>query len=435
MRSIKSYYIVAFFIMSCTVVFAQDTLNSATVEQKSYQLYLDKNWSELIKFGNNAINNGFDYYYLQLRVGIAYYESKNYALALGHFKSALKYNTDDELSLEYLYYCYLYNGRYEDARLLSKQFNPLLSEKIGTDKQSKVGFVMIEGGTKITNQNAYPIKDTIKTKDYYFKPPVYFQLGLSHYVKNRLSLFHAVTYFNQETSINKVQQYQYYLNAAIPLKYNFSISPSVQYVNLNVSSSTTITDTLWPPGVLPHSQPPTGTPPFKTETKNVTSTSRSNYFVGSLAAQKIIKKFTFSIGTTVSNMNDVTQFINSGFLSYRVFGNSKLVLGSTGYAHTTDSYKNTYISASPFIYVQPIKNLSLKLGCLINTKNNIIEDNGYLVNNSVDLTQSRYSALLNFTASKHLSFYGLYQLEFKHQAIYSFDYRYNVIVVGLKIIP
>ena len=107
---------------------AQDTLNSAIVEQKSYQLYLDKNWNELIKFGNRAINSGFDYYYLQIRIGIAYFEKKNYSLAENHFKKVLQFNSDDELAQEYLYYCFIYNGRNEEARMLSRLFKSDLAE-------------------------------------------------------------------------------------------------------------------------------------------------------------------------------------------------------------------------------------------------------------------------------------------------------------------
>ena len=439
MKRIKTYYIIAFFIVCNISAFAQDTLNSATVEQKSYQLYLDKNWPKLIQFGNKAISKGFDYYYLQLRIGIAYYERKNYALALGHFKSALKYNAEDELSLEYLYYCYIYNGRNEDARLLSKQFNQALADKIGTSTQSKVGFVMIEAGSKITDQKTYASQDPKNTKGNYFKPPVYFQLGLTHFVKNRFSLFHGLTYFSQETFINKVKQYQYYLKASIPLKHNFLISPSIHYMNIGVSSQKTIitTDTLWPPGVPPHSQPPPGAPPFKTVTTSTTvsNNSQSNYFVGSLNIQKTANKFVFGIGTSVSNMSNVTQYINSGLMSYAPLGNSKLVLGCTGYLHTTDSYKTSYAAAVPFVYVQPIHKLSLKLSYMYNVKNNFIEDNGYLVNNSPDVTQSRYSALINFNINKRVSLYGLYQLENKYEAVQSFNYRYNVIVGGIKITP
>ncbi|MBI3520709.1 MAG: hypothetical protein HY062_15330 [Bacteroidetes bacterium] len=437
-RKIK-YTLVILFVVIANKGFTQDTLNSATVEEKSYQLYLDKQWPELISFGNKAVHKGFDYFYLRMRIGIAYYERKNYSLAEKHFKKALAFNAGDELALEYLYYCYVFNGRYDDARLLSKQFPSSLAEKIGTDKQSSVGFVILEGGTKITDKKTYPNKDSKNPKANYFDPPVYAQVGLSHSIKNRVSLFHALTYFNQKTFVNTVNQYQYYLKGSVPLKGNFSIAGSVHYINLKVASESkyTVTDTLWPPGVPPHSQPPPGAPPYKTATTSTTiaNSSQSNYFVGSLAAYKTIQKWTFGLGTTVSNMSNVTQYIHSGSLSYAAFGNSKLVLGCTAYVHTVDNYSTTELSPAPFIYIQPIHRLSLKISYLSNTNNNIIEDNGYLVNNSPDLTKTRYSALLNVTLTKHVALYGLYQLEYKHEAQQAFDYRYNVIVAGVKIIP
>lgn len=76
MMKLKNHVVILAFILITIKVNGQDTLTSATVEQKSYQLYIDKNWNELIKFGTNAINKGYNYYYLQLRVGIAYYEKK-----------------------------------------------------------------------------------------------------------------------------------------------------------------------------------------------------------------------------------------------------------------------------------------------------------------------------------------------------------------------
>ena len=131
MNIIKAVKIALFFVLFFSMKgIAQDTLNSAIVEQKSYQLYLDKNWNELIKFGNRAINSGFDYYYLQIRIGIAYFEKKNYSLAENHFKKVLQFNSDDELAQEYLYYCFIYNGRNEEARMLSRLFKSDLAEKV-----------------------------------------------------------------------------------------------------------------------------------------------------------------------------------------------------------------------------------------------------------------------------------------------------------------
>ena len=85
--------------------------------------------------------------------------------------------------------------------------------------------------------------------------------------------------------------------------------------------------------------------------------------------------------------------------------------------------------------MQPINQFSLKLSYLNNTKSNVIEENGYLVNNSADLTKSRYSILANFNISKKVALYGLYQLEYKQERVQLFNYQYNVFIVGLKITP
>ena len=63
----------------------------------------------------------------------------------------------------------------------------------------------------------------------------------------------------------------------------------------------------------------------------------------------------------------------------------------------------------------------------------MIEDNGYIINNSTDLTKSRASMIANLYVHKNVSFYALYQLEFKEEAVQLFNYRYNVILAGVKI--
>lgn len=425
-----SKLILLFFVLIAGKTISQDTLNSTIVEQKSYQLYLDKNWSELIKFGNNSINKGFDYYYLQIRIGIAYFEKENYSLAENHFKKVLEFNSDDELAKEYLYYCYIYNGRNEEARLLSKNFGNDLSEKIGINKQSKVGFVMLEGGTKITDSPNY-YDDSTKNNSNYFNPPVYLQLGLNHFVKNRFSVFHALTYYKQVSFLGDARQIQYYIKASIPIKKNWLISPSIHLLQSNFISESVITTTMigGPP------PPPGFPPPIVTKTISVTNSSKSNAVVGSLAVQKTINKFTLSLGTLVSNIANKTQIIHNGFISYSVFGNSKLVLGCTSYAHTINNYSTTYAAVTPFMYIQPFHKLSIKASYFLNNGTNIIEDNGYLVNNSFDLTTSRWSGLVNFKLNKKVSIYGLYQLENKTEDVQLFNYKYNVIVLGIKISP
>lgn len=424
-RTIKLFAFL--FVISFYKGVSQEELNSALVEQKSYQLYVDKNWPELIKYGKMSINKGYDYFYMRMRVGIAFYEKKNYLLALGHFKQALKFNSSDELAQEYLYYCYFYNGMYTEARLLSRNFSSDLAKKIGIDTKSPIDFVVIEGGTKLSDSVSYYDVNK-KTSANYFDPATYIQAGLAHNIKNRVSLFHAFTYFKQKSFIGTINQTQYFLKAAIPLKNDFLISPSFHYVGIGLSTESVVV-------VTPPQPPPPPGLPLITNTITTTASSHSNYFVGSLAIQKTCKKFTFSVGSTVSNMSNVTQFIHSGAACFYVFGNSKLVLGCADYLHTINTYSTLNNSIAPFIYVQPFNRLSIKASYLINSGNNIIEDNGYLVNNSPDLTKSRWSLLANVVLSKHVSIYGLYQFENKTESVQSFNYHYNVIVGGIKITP
>ena len=134
-------------------------------------------------------------------------------------------------------------------------------------------------------------------------------------------------------------------------------------------------------------------------------------------------------------MNGQTLLLHNGLISYSVLGNSRIVLGCTGYIHTVNSYSTINNSVSPFVYVRPFKKMSVKVSYLENKGSNIIEDNGYLVNNSGDLTTSRWSCLVNFNISNHFDLYGLYQFENKEAAVQNFTYHYNVIVAGIKIIP
>jgi tetratricopeptide (TPR) repeat protein len=417
--------LIVVFALNVFKLLAQDVINSSEVEQKSYQLYLDKNWQGLIKYGNLVLKSGYDYFYLQMRIGIAYYENKNYCLAENHFKRALQFSSNDQLAKEYLYYCYVFTGRTEEARKLSKQFNKQLAKKTGTDKLSPVDFVIMEGGTKIAYSAGYYDKNT-KTNSNYFNPALYIHAGIGSSIKNRVSLFNAVTYFNQTTFTGTVSQFQYYLKSVIPIKNNWLISPAFHWINIDHTA-------IIPVSVVTTTQRP-GRPPNPNMPTQTIQTN-SNYFVGAFYIQKNINKFVLILGSTVSNMNGQTLLLHNGIISYSVPGNSRIVLGCTGYIHTINSYSTINNSVSPFVYVQPFKKMSVKISYLQNKGSNIIEDDGYLVNNSGDLTTSRWSYLMNVNVSQHVTLYGLYQLENKQESMQLYNYRYNVIVAGIKIIP
>jgi tetratricopeptide (TPR) repeat protein len=101
-----------------------------SVDKETYKLYLDKQWDELIRAGRLGLKQDNDYYYLRMRIGIAFYEKKNYKASQIHFRRALELNEGDPVASEYLYFAYLLAGQTQQAEVLAKDFTPYLEEKV-----------------------------------------------------------------------------------------------------------------------------------------------------------------------------------------------------------------------------------------------------------------------------------------------------------------
>ncbi|WP_353171033.1 hypothetical protein [Flavobacterium sp.] len=382
-----------FFLKS----YSQNEIDAAEIETKTLEFYTNKNWNSLISLGDEALKNGNDYFYLRMRLGIAYYEQKNYCLALGHFKKAIDFNATDDLANEYLYYSYTFIGKEEEARKLSATFSAELKDKLGLNNTPLIDFITVSGGSKMANNSFTDSNNAV-----YFEQANFFEFGLKHYIKNKFSLSHALNTFSQDTWIGEINQNQYYALAALPLKNNWSFAPAFQVLQLKFTG-------------------------INSDTKT------NNYFVGSFLVNKSVKKFDFSIGSTYSAIASITQYNHFANVTYSVLGNNKLVLGFTDYLHTSDKYATLNNSFSTFVYFEPLKFAAFKLSYFKNLNNNIIEENGYLINNSTDLTTNRFSVLANFRINKTFSVFTLYQIETKKVYLQDSNYQYNVLMAGIKI--
>lgn len=403
--------------------FAQDTLNSNIVEMKSYQLYLNKNWKELNSFGKKALDKGFDYFYLRMRMGIANYELKNYRKAQKHFRKALAFNSTDELVMEYLYYCYIFNAEYDHARKFSKKFPEALTKKLNTDKAPIVDCIMLEGGTKTTAKsglaNAY-----------------YAAFGLDHRIGKNVSFFHAATLFSQKSQQTTLHQKEYYVSANVPVHKSWLISPAFHFINRTII----------------YNPPPTLQPFFS---MSPPPSSTANYYVGSLMIKKSISKFDIALCSTIANI-DATEILNSKSnidstttkpasqiqgnisLSYYPLGNNKLSFTSIGYVQQESISTDIKYAFSQSITAIPYSRIILMAGYLYNQAQRLNEMNGYIANNSSDLTTSRITFMSNFVLSAHVQLYLLYQGENKSQinsqTNKTTNYSYNNFFGGLKFI-
>jgi tetratricopeptide (TPR) repeat protein len=91
------------------------------IDSLTYKLYEQGDWKALTKTGNEALDQGVDFYYLRMRIALAYFYREQYRLAAGHFRQALQFNKEDPFARKYLYKSLDWGGlEVEAARLLKK---------------------------------------------------------------------------------------------------------------------------------------------------------------------------------------------------------------------------------------------------------------------------------------------------------------------------
>lgn len=231
------------------VVQAQQNLNYPEVDKVSYDLYIQGKWAELIDYAIEARQQGIDFFYLQARTGIAYYNLKKYRTASTWFLKAWESDQSFEWLQEYLYYSLLWGGRASEAYKVAGSFSPAMQDKIGF-ASSQITRVGLEAGYSFN-----PGFETLTTaphgqqagvgNDYgeafYLKNYHFESVDLSHRISPGFSVNHNLTYIglNREQRINwgsgnsfpmKTNQFQYFLNPHFVMGKKIYVSPSMSAI-------------------------------------------------------------------------------------------------------------------------------------------------------------------------------------------------------------
>ncbi len=136
MKFIKIKYIVlAFMLLVTECIFttlkAQENNDWVNSDIITYRQFLHMEWDSLIDCGNRYLDNGIDYYYLQIRLGIAYHNKQRYVKAISHLNKALEFAPGDPVTIEYLYFANLFKGNDFEAKLWLKQITPVRRQELG----------------------------------------------------------------------------------------------------------------------------------------------------------------------------------------------------------------------------------------------------------------------------------------------------------------
>lgn len=402
----RTVFQILIFILLPLSVLSQAQLNSKQVEEKTYQLLNEKKWDELLTLGHSAIHNNIDYYYLQLRMGIAFYSKGKYRLAIPHFRKSIKHDPTSNIAREYLYWCYVFTDQYEHARAFSVTFDDSLKKTIRYNTFKPIHVVFAEGGIK--QPSATQALGTA----------TYLSVGLNHSVARRFSVSHAVSYYRQTVFGADFLQTQYYISANVPLGKGWLLSPAFQPVQRSFTSTITI------PG-----RPPGGPlPPTPPTTTKTTMTSNAYIYAIQISKQLTYGELGYSFAHV--NIDGFMQYINQITTTAFPLGNNRLAVGNLLYIHYEDKNGTSY-AFNPFIGGRPLKYLYLQLNYFENQNENIIERNGNIVNNSPDLTRTRWTFIADFLVYKYISIYGIVVGENKRMPSQD-TYTISTYLLGLK---
>ncbi|MCD4730586.1 MAG: tetratricopeptide repeat protein [Bacteroidales bacterium] len=417
---------------------SQEVVNTQSVDQETYTLYLNKQWKELIEAGNLAKKNNIDFYYLQYRMGIAYYELKNYRKAIPLFEKVIKQTPEDNTALEYLYYSYLLSGRKEDARILTLKFNSEMRDKLNVYNNelivNGIGFeykkYLFDDYT-IFNEVADDLEQRVR------KDLNYLNLSLTHYSQKKFKLFHAFSYlfgnnhvFDPEYDVYEfdetVKQFQYYIAGNWHLNKGSDLKIGLHYLNTKLEA------------LNPDSPAGSG----QGGTNNVYLYYRKlNSFVGFAKYSKSISNFNFKIASSISNLNDNLQLLPLVGIDYYPFGNTNFYLG-TEIAYQIEPDAENYDPG--FIFKQKIgislfKTIWIEPFLQYGEVSNFVDEDAFVIYNNPDVINYWYGVNLNLDLYKSgLTLYFIYQ-QYSNTNFYKLndsesgiDYNSSTFLGGLK---
>jgi hypothetical protein len=247
--------VLAVFILmvtSSSKAHAQSSAEISKADSLTYSLYLSQQWDELIVAGKKAIEFGVDNYYMQMRVGIAWYNKANYRKAIRYFENARRLFPNDATANEYLYYSYLFSGRQGDATLQLRNLSAEHKETLEIGWPRFLEEIYIESGPGIysnetieNRNNQLRGTDSIYSKNYSYQNLFYFYGGLRLRISPAISVYQGygrvdVT-MKQEIDYLKMPwpdfsyrtgQNEYYGNLSLALGNGWQITPAWHLIGL-----------------------------------------------------------------------------------------------------------------------------------------------------------------------------------------------------------
>lgn len=178
-------------IMSLFMTFlvnAQDRPDFVTADSVTYSYYLQGKWDSLIRMGTEMISENVDYKYLRQRLGYAFFAKEDYTAAKKNFRKALKYDSYNAFTNEYLFYSFLNTGKVEHAGWVESRMDADLALKAGVTRSKLIDAIDAEFNYKASGSS-------LRTG------ALYYRFGLGTKLGWRLRLYQCFSEYNQTVTL------------------------------------------------------------------------------------------------------------------------------------------------------------------------------------------------------------------------------------------
>lgn len=435
---IKTKYITILFILLSSLplskLIAQNQLNLANVDKLTYQYYNEQKWNELIELGEKALNDNIDFYYLQYRMGVAYYSEKKYRKAIPFFENIVEITPSDAVAKEYLYYSYLFGARAGDATKalynLEDKHRELVEFHKTINLLNGIGFEY-----KYFSFDDFAINKTVNSEVVQKARNTmnYFSADIMNYTHNNSTFYFSTSIISGDNSVynaeystevinEKLKQYQFFVS------WEKNISTGL---NLNLSLTYMIENLKW-------YDPQYSNGSGSGSSNTLVYDGVTNNFVGTLSFTKTEGNFDFSLGSSISKINDEKQtqpFVN---VIWYPFSNKSF------YSNTNASYQYNFSNNNDnFVFKQSFvaeinNRFSVKAFGLYGKIYNYVDNNGLSIYNNLDAIEYWYGISANYYFNKSTQMYLSYRNDRQtnnytdNNIDNEISYNVNSLLIGLR---
>jgi len=409
-------------------------VRTENVVQKTYNLLEEEKYKELIEYSNKAIKENIDFFFLRLRLGIAYYKLKNYKMAIFHLEKSLKFNSDNEIAIEYLYYSYIFSGLTDKANYIKEKYKKIIDLEIAST-YSIIQNIYFESGFSLSNNFSKNSNTNFDGgKGIYGESnlndnSIYSHLGAKLRLNSSINLYNGFNFINVKNysfySTNKglkrfdynLNQWDYYLNSKFILKNGITFSPAIHLINVNTKSYTASLSSNGKETII-----------------NENDKSLNDFVISAILSYNY-KKLLFEPGFSYSKLNENNQIQIIGNVMFFVFGNLDLYTQTTiTYLHSEDTaiylQKKSSIIFNQMVGTKVFDKLWTEIGLTFGDIKNYNESNGFVVYNIPDVIKLKTYINFLYPISPKIELSLRYQF-LNRKDTYTFNEDINTIKNGV----